>query len=425
MALKISVIGSGYVGLVTGIGLSKLGNQVTFIDIDKEKIDLINQSKPPIYEEGLEELMKEQVGRYQATSDYNQAISNSDITFISVGTPSLDDGSIDLNYIKSSSEALGKALQNKPGYHVVVVKSTVIPGTTEDVIKPIIEKSSGKKIHSDFGLAMNPEFLREGVALKDFFKPDRIVVGVEDEKTKSVLEELYSQFDVPKLFVNLRTAEMIKYTSNAFLAAKISFANEIGNLCKKLGIDTYKVFEGVGLDHRINHQFFRAGVGFGGSCFPKDVKALIYKQEISDEESKILKAAIDVNEAQPVKIIELLKHHLPDLTGQKIGLLGLAFKPDSDDIRESRAGPIVKELLNEGAKIIAYDPQAMNNFKELFPQIEYAISANEVLENTNIIIIQTDWPEFEKLNYSGKTVIDGRRVKKAKETAKVYEGICW
>ncbi|WP_456327133.1 nucleotide sugar dehydrogenase, partial [Archaeoglobus sp.] len=240
-----------------------------------------------------------------------------------------------------------------------------------------------------------------------------------------VLDELYKQFRCPKLFTDIKTAEMIKYASNAFLATKISFANEIGNICKKLGIDIYKVFEGVGLDHRINPAFFRAGIGFGGSCFSKDVKALIRKAEELGEEPKILKAVIEVNEKQPLKLIELLKKHIPNLRNKAIGILGLAFKPDTDDVRESRAIPIVEALLREGANIIAYDPKAMNNFAKIFPQIEYAKSAQEVIAKSDAVLIVTEWREFEELDYSGKIVIDGRRIEKAMKEAEIYEGVCW
>ena len=422
---RISIIGSGYVGLVTGIGLAELGNEVIFVDIDKNKIGLINSAMPPIYEKGLKELMQEDKERYYATTDYYEAISKSEITFICVGTPSKEDGSIDLRYIESASRGIGEALANKEDFHVVVVKSTVIPGTTEDVVKPIIEKESGKKAFKDFGLAMNPEFLREGNAVEDFFNPDRIVIGVKDDKTKLILEELYRQFRCPKIFTDIRTAEMIKYVSNAFLATKISFANEIGNICKKLGVDVYKVFEGVGLDHRINPSFFRAGIGFGGSCFPKDVKALIRKAEELGEEPKILKAVIEVNEKQPLILVELLKKYVPNLRDKRIGILGLAFKPDTDDVRESRAIPIVGALIDKGAKIIAYDPKAMNNFAKIFPQIDYAKSAQEVIDKSDAVLIVTEWGEFEKLDYRGKIVIDGRRMKKAMNEAKIYEGVCW
>ncbi len=423
--MKISVIGSGYVGLVTGVGFVKVGNEVVFVDIDDKKIQMINQATPPIYEEGLEELMRKFRGRYYATNDFKEAVLNSDVTFICVGTPSKGDGSIDLTYIKEASKEIGKALEEKDAFHVVVVKSTVLPGTTEGVVKPILEEYSGKKAFEDFGLAMNPEFLREGIALRDFLNPDRIVIGAQDERTKQVLEKLYEPINAPKLIVDIKTAEMIKYASNAFLATKISFANEIGNICKKLGIDSWKVFEGVGLDHRISPHFFKSGIGFGGSCFPKDVKALISKAKEIGEEPLILEAVIEVNERQPLKLIELLKKYVPELKEQTVGVLGLAFKPNTDDIREARAIIIVKKLLEEGAKVIAYDPKAMENFKLLFPQIEYTDSAQEVLEKTDVILIVTEWPEFEKLDYSGKIVIDGRRIRSAEKTARIYEGACW
>ncbi|ASA78488.1 UDP-glucose/GDP-mannose dehydrogenase family protein [Thermococcus sp. 5-4] len=427
--MKVSVIGSGYVGLVTGMGFVKLGNEVIFVDVDEEKINMINNAEPPIYEEGLDELMKEFKGRYHATNDYREAILNSEVTFICVGTPSREDGSIDLTYVKQAAEEIGKVLKEKDSYHVVVVKSTVLPGTTENVVKPILEEYSGRKAFKDFGLAMNPEFLREGVALRDFLNPDRIVIGVQDERTREILEELYQPIDAPKLFTDIKTAEMIKYASNAFLATKISFANEIGNICKKLGIDSWKVFEGVGLDHRISPHFFRTGIGWGGSCFPKDVKALINKAEEIGEEPVILKAVVEVNERQPLKLIELLKKYVPELKGKTVGVLGLAFKPDTDDVRETRAYIVIKKLLDEGAKVLAYDPQAMKNFKRFYPdvgeRIEYASSVGDVLERTDVVLIVTEWGEFGELDYSGKIVIDGRRVRAAERTAKIYEGVCW
>ncbi|MCD6373311.1 MAG: UDP-glucose/GDP-mannose dehydrogenase family protein [Thermococcus sp.] len=427
--MRVSIVGSGYVGLVTGMGFVKLGNGVVFVDVDDRKIEMINNAQPPIYEEGLEELMREFKGKYYATKDYREAILNSDVTFIAVGTPSREEGSIDLTYVKKASEGIGKALKEKDGYHVVVVKSTVLPGTTEDVVKPILEKHSGKKAFQDFGLAMNPEFLREGVALNDFLEPDRIVIGVQDERTRRVLEELYAPIDAPKLFTDIKTAEMIKYASNAFLATKISFANEIGNICKKLGVDSWKVFEGVGLDHRISPYFFRTGIGWGGSCFPKDVRALISKAREIGEEPLILEAVVEVNERQPLKLVELLKRHIPELKGKTVGVLGLAFKPNTDDVRETRAYVVIKRLLEEGAEVIAYDPKAVENFKRFYPdvgeKIVYADSAENVLKATDVILIVTEWPEFEELDYSGRVVIDGRRVRAAEGSARVYEGVCW
>jgi len=423
--MRISVIGCGYVGLVTGLGFAELGNSVIFVDSDEFKLELINALKPPVYEPGLEELMTRNEGRFYATGDYQEAISNSEISFICVGTPSKDDGSIDLSHVKASAEQIGKSLAKKEEYHVLVVKSTVLPGTTENVVKQIIEEMSGKRAFVDFGLATNPEFLREGNAIDDFFKPDRIVIGAEDERTKKILYELYKQFNCPKLITDIKTAEMIKYASNAFLATKISFANEIGNICKKLGIDVYEVFKGVGLDHRINPAFFRAGIGFGGSCFPKDVRALIAKAEELGEEPKILKAVIEVNERQPLRMIELLKKHVQSLRGKKIGVLGLAFKPDTDDVRESRAIPIIEKLIEEGARVLAYDPKAAENFRRLFPDIEYASSAEELIAESEAVLIVTEWKDFENLDYRGKIVIDGRRIEKAMKEAKIYEGVCW
>jgi len=427
--MRVSIVGSGYVGLVTGMGFVKLGNEVTFIDIDEEKIKMINRGKAPIYEGGIEELMREYQGKYRATNNYREAIFNSDVTFICVGTPSREDGSIDLRFVEKAAEEIGKVLRDKDDFHVVVVKSTVVPGTTEEVVEPILERHSGKRAFKDFGLAMNPEFLREGVALKDFLNPDRIVLGVKDERTRELLEELYTPINAPKLVTDIKTAEMIKYASNAFLATKISFANEIGNICKKLGIDSWKVFKGVGFDHRISPHFFKSGLGFGGSCFPKDVKAIIRKAEEVGEEPTLLKAVIEVNERQPIKLIELLKRHIPKLKGRKVGVLGLAFKPNTDDVRETRAYPVIKRLLEEGALVIAYDPKAMENFRRFYPdvggRIAYAKSPEEVLSDTDVVLIVTEWPEFEGLDYSGKVVIDGRRILKAEETAEVYEGLCW
>ena len=422
--MKISIIGSGYVGMVTGTCFAELGNEVTFLDIDVQKIAAINEGRSPIYEEGLEDLLRDNSSRISATTDYAQAIQNADITFICVGTPSDERGAIDLAYIESACRQLGAELRNKPEPHTVIVKSTVLPGTTENVVRPVLEAASGKEAFVDFGLGTNPEFLREGIAVRDFMHPDRIVLGVRDTRTEAVLEELYAGFSCPKLITAISTAEMIKYTSNAFLATKISFANEIGNLCKHLGIDTEEVFKGVGLDARINPAFFRSGIGFGGSCFPKDVKALIAHAEEAGENVNLLKSVMAVNDCQPLKSITLLKKHIPDLRGKTIGILGLAFKPDTDDIRESRAFPIMVALAQEGARIIAYDPLAEASMQKVFPDAVYLDAADEALV-ADAVIIATEWKEFKNLDYSGKIVIDGRRIENAQRTAAVYEGVCW
>jgi UDPglucose 6-dehydrogenase len=422
-SMNISVIGTGYVGAVTGTCLAELGNRIIFIGRNKEKLSLIDHGKTPIYEPGLEELLRANKERISTTTDLSNAISNTDITIICVGTPSQEDGSIDLQQINDVSVTIGKSLGTIEKHHTIIVKSTVLPGTIETFIIPILEKKSGKKAYLDFGIASNPEFLKEGSAVDDFFNTDRVVIGVNDTKTERLLMELYSSLKAPIFSTNIRTSEMIKYTSNAFLATKISFANEIGNLCKKMSIDSYEVFQGVGMDSRINPSFFRTGIGFGGSCFPKDVRALIAHAHNLGIKPKVLTAVMETNDDQPGKMIDLLKRHM-DISGKTIGVLGLAFKPNSDDVRESRAIPIIESLRREGASVIAYDPVAMGNFSSLFPDICYARNARDVLDADAVFIV-TEWKEFEDLNYQGKIVIDGRRIKKAKSGASLYEGVCW
>jgi UDPglucose 6-dehydrogenase len=422
--LKISIIGSGYVGSVTGICLAALKHEITLVDVDTWKVDQLNKGNAPVFEPGLNKLLNENRNQVKATTDFRSAILNTDITFIAVGTPSKEDGSIDLTYIDMASSAIGDALKEKNTYHLVIVKSTVLPGTTENYIQKNIENRSGKLAGREFGIATNPEFLREGNAVEDFFQPDRIIIGGDDDQSCKMIQVLYSEISCPKYFTTIKAAEMIKYVSNAFLATKISFANEIGNICKKIDVDSYQVFEGVGMDKRICPQFFRAGIGFGGSCFPKDIRALLAMAKGYGISTNILEATISVNNSQPLELINLLKRHIPDLEGKKIGLLGLAFKPATDDIRESRAIPLIKELLREKAEVVCYDPLAIENFREMCNEISFAYNANEVLQSDAILIV-TEWPEFENLDYSGKIVIDGRRVAQAKKTAGKYEGVCW
>ncbi len=422
-SINISVIGTGYVGAVTGTCLAEMGNRVTFVGRNREKLDLLGSGKTPIYEPGLEELLTTNKERIKTTTDLSSAIKETDITFVCVGTPSRDDGSIDLQQINDVSVTIGKSLAENEKYHTIIVKSTVLPGTTEEFIIPILERESGKKAFIDFGIASNPEFLKEGSAVDDFFHTDRVVIGVNDKKTENVLKNLYSPLKAPMFSTNIRTSEMVKYASNAFLATKISFANEIGNLCKEAGIDSYEVFQGVGLDSRINPSFFRTGIGFGGSCFPKDVRALIAHAQNLGQEPRVLTAVMGTNDDQPGKMIDLLKRHM-DITGKTIGILGLAFKPDSDDVRESRAIPVINMLLQEGAKIKAFDPVAMDNFRPIIPGITYAQNAEDVLSSDAVLIL-TEWKDFENLDYHGKIVIDGRRIEKARREAEVYEGVCW
>ena len=421
--MNISITGTGYVGLVSGACFAKMGHKVICVDIDKEKVEKINIGIAPIYERDLDEMLKNNKANIKATTSYKEAIENSDITFICVGTPSEEDGDINLKYIDKATEEIAVQIKNKTKYHSIVVKSTVVPGTTEKHIIPILEKISQKKAGIDFGVGMNPEFLREGIAVYDFLNPDRIVNGYIDEKTRDILYKLYKEFKSKIYETTPTTAEMIKYASNCFLATKISFINEIGNFCKKLGIDTYDVAEGMGLDNRIGRDFLNSGIGWGGSCFPKDLLALQTWAKKEKEDSKIINSTIDVNEKQPLKLLKLLKKHIPNLKGKTIGILGLAFKPDTDDIRDSRAIPIVKKLKQEGALIKAYDPKAIENFKKIYPDIIYCKKAEEALES-DAVLLTTIWDEFKKLDYSGKIVIDGRRLKEA-EKARIYEGVCW
>ena len=316
--MNITVMGTGYVGLVTGATLSDTGHQVTCLDIIESKVDELNQGKSPIFEPGLEELIQSGVKNksLSGSTDIENCIRESDVTFICVGTPSNKDGSIDLSYIKSASSSIGRALRSKDGEHTIIVKSTVVPLTTEETVLPIVLKKCGWK-RERLGIGMNPEFLREGCAVKDAQQPDRIVIGFDDEIAKRIMHELYTKHNCPKLECSPRTAEFIKYASNSFLATKISFVNEMANMCNSWGIDFKEVSEGMGLDSRISPLFLRAGVGFGGSCFPKDVKALAAASKSSKVESKMLDASLEVNETQPLIVVQMARERLGTLKGKK------------------------------------------------------------------------------------------------------------
>jgi UDPglucose 6-dehydrogenase len=422
--MNISIIGTGYVGLVSGVCFAKLGNNVICVDVDKKKVTMINNGKPPIFEKNLEVILKKHQNNIKATTQFSDAIQNSDITFICVGTPSTEKGNIDLTYIDQAIKQITQELKFKNGFHSIVIKSTVLPGTTQNYIIPLLEQYSSKKAGDDFGIGMNPEFLREGVAVEDFLNPDRIIYGTYDDKTKKLLSTLYNNFSCPIIKTSLTVAEMIKYASNCFLATKISFINEIGNMCKHLGIDVYDVADGIGLDKRIERSFLNAGIGWGGSCFPKDTTALYNWAKKEHLPNHLIESVIIVNDEQPLQIIKILKKHIPDIKNKKIGILGLAFKPDTDDIRDSRSIPIIKTLIKEKADIIVYDPKAMNQFKKLFPNITYCNTAQQVLQS-DAVIIATAWKEFNTLNFKDTFVIDGRKMSQIKKTAKKYEGVCW
>jgi UDPglucose 6-dehydrogenase len=435
--LKVSIIGCGYVGLVTGVCLADKGHHVVCVDVDPAKVASINNAVPPIHEEGLPDLLKRNVGtRLSASTDFELSVLNSDLTLIAVGTP-FDGKTIDLTYIKKTAEQIGQVLKGKNAYHVVVVKSTVVPGTTDDVVGPIVAKASGKTLGEHFGLGMNPEFLSEGEAIRDFANPDRIVLGGIDERTIETMAKLYEAFPgVPVLRTNNKTAEMIKYAANSLLATAISFSNEIANLCTALGgVDVVDVLRGVhlmkelgaGKDRARLTSFLGAGCGFGGSCFPKDVKALVAHGQARQLPMQLLQSVIDTNNNQPGRMIGLLQKHYPNLEGLKVAVLGLAFKPGTNDMRESPAIPLVKQLTEAGAKVKAFDPIAMNESKHMLKDVplEYAPSLEAVLEGVDAALLVTRWPEFSKVTELLKPhqlLIDGRRMIEP-QLVERYEGI--
>ncbi len=445
--MKISIIGTGYVGLVTGTCLAEIGHDITCIDILKEKVDAINQGKTPIYEPGLEELIKKnlQEKRLRATLELKQAVIESEVTFICVGTPPKTNGESDLSFIQKAAEDVGTALAGKKTYHVVIIKSTVPPGTSRSII-PIIEKASGKKTGEGFGVCMNPEFLREGCAVKDFIEPDRIVIGQLDAKSGDVVSKIYSSFKVPVIRPNLETAEMIKYTSNSLLSTLISFSNEIGNICELIeGVDVNVVLEAVHLDKRLSPivegktikppitSYLKAGCGFGGSCFPKDVSAIVAFAEKNGYAPQLLASVMKINKERPKQMLELLKRELKDLKGRKIAVLGLAFKPDTDDMRESPAIPLINLLLQENASVTSYDPQAIENAKKIWGNtISYAASAQDAIKGADACVLVTCWKEFVEISpetfarlLRNPLLIDGRRIYDPKKYSRVlrYAGI--
>jgi UDPglucose 6-dehydrogenase len=429
--VKVSVIGTGYVGLVSGACLSDLGHQVVCVDVDPRKVDMITHKDPPIYEKGLQELLDRNVpARLTATTDLRTAVLESDLSLIAVGTP-FDGQLIDLKYIRQVAKEIGEALRIKPGYHMVVVKSTVVPGTTTDVVLPILEAASGKKAGPDFGVGMNPEFLREGEAIEDFMYPDRIVLGGIDERSIDTLGQLYSVFksaDVVR--TDPRTAEMIKYTANSLLATLISFSNEIANLCAAQKVDVAEAMKGVHLDRRFSPilpsgervkpgfvSYVWPGAGFGGSCFPKDVKALVAHGENAGVPMQLLRSVIDVNSRQPQKMIDMLEARVGSVSGLPITVLGVAFKPGTDDIRESPSLPVIETLAARGARITAFDPIARREAEHaLGAKVVFKDTLEDAIAGSRAVLLMTAWPEFRALPdllsrmQTPPLLIDGRRM---------------
>lgn len=409
--MKVSVIGTGYVGLVTGVCLADFGNQVICYDIDADKIQNLQLGISPIYEPGLEELIQKNKENLLFTADLDQAIFQADIIFIAVGTPTLPSGQVDLSPLKSVAVEIAKRLDT---YKLIVVKSTVPVGTNDELIKMISETASSSV---SFDVASNPEFLREGSAIRDVFEADRIVIGAYSKKAFDWLEALYLPLQIPILKVDLRSAEMIKYASNAFLATKISFINEMANLCEKVGANIQDVANGMGCDHRIGHHFLNAGIGYGGSCFPKDTAALVQIAGEVDYDFKILRAVIEVNQIQRSRVIEKLLSELGSVEGKTVSIWGLAFKPHTDDMRESPAIDMIDFLLQHRASIKAFDPIAMEKSKKLFPQIYYGIDEYDTLYGSDAVLILTDWPQFKDIEWSKagslmkhRVIIDGRNM---------------
>ncbi|HDR7367088.1 UDP-glucose dehydrogenase family protein [Bacillus toyonensis] len=391
--MNIAIFGTGYVGLVTGVCLSDIGHRVTCIDIDESKVTQMRLGISPIYEPGLNELMSKNISRDRLlfTTDCRQAIKDADVIYIAVGTPQQADGSANLKYIEQVAMDIAHNLTKDA---IVVIKSTV-PVGTNDYIKKIIQQNL--KADLKINMVSNPEFLREGSAIHDSFYGDRIVIGTDDEKTADIMESLNKPFNVPVFKTTIRSSEMIKYAANAFLATKISFINEIANICEKLDADVEHVANGMGLDKRIGTQFLKAGIGYGGSCFPKDTHALIQIAGNVEHDFDLLKAVITVNNNQQNSIVDKVKNILGDIRGKQVAMLGLAFKPNTDDMREAASIVIANHLVKLGAKTIAYDPVAAENAKKLLPsEVEYVSSIEEAVTNADVVFIITEWEDIKK-----------------------------
>lgn len=393
--MKIAVLGTGYVGLSTGVCLSEIGHQVICIDIDEQKINLLRAGISPIYEPGLEKLLTKNtaVGKLQFTTSHSEGFEGAEIIIIAVGTPQRNDGGADLSYLEQAAKDIAAHIKQRT---IVVIKSTVPVGTNEHIKKMIVEQcSKGVTIE----MVSNPEFLRQGSAMLDTMQADRIVIGSENIKSAEKISEMYSPLNVPILLTSIRSAEMIKYAANAFLATKISFINEIANLCEAVGADVEDVAKGMGKDKRIGNSFLQAGIGYGGSCFPKDVKALLYTSLQNGLNFSLLKETIAINEYQQELLVTKALYCLGNLNGKRITMLGLAFKPETDDMREAPAIKIAHSLTNLGAEVVAYDPVATDNAKKILGDtINYASSISEAILDADALFIVTEWREFKELD---------------------------
>lgn len=394
---KIAMIGVGYVGLVSGTGLADFGNEVICVDIDEEKINKLKNDILPIYEPGLLDLVKKNVekGRLSFTTDLENSIKNSRVIFSAVPTPSAKNGEVDLTYVFNVVDKLADVIDS---YKIIVTKSTVAVGTGDKIRERLLSKGVPEDM---FDIVSNPEFLREGSAVGDFMRPDRVVLGTSSEKALNIMKGIYRSLyliETPIVATDVRTAEMIKYASNAFLATKISFINEVANICENVGANVQMVAKAMGLDGRISPKFLHAGPGYGGSCFPKDTLALTKIAEQAGLKATIVEAVIEVNHRQKLRVVEKLLKFVPDLKGKTIGLLGLAFKPNTDDVRDAPALTVIEEILKRGGHIKGYDPEAMDEMRKHFPQITYVASSEDAVKGVDALIILTEWNEFRNMN---------------------------
>jgi UDPglucose 6-dehydrogenase len=411
---KICVIGTGYVGLVTGTCFADLGNQVTCLDLDEKRINNLLNGQMPIYEPGLEQLVKQnvQAKRLRFTTDYKKALEGIEYAFIAVGTPSGVDGEADLQYVKSAAESIADLVD----WPILVINKSTVPVGTGDWVADVIRRRRGERT-LQFSVVSNPEFLREGSAINDFMNPDRVVLGSEDRAAANKIAELYQPLRCTIIITDVRTAEMIKYASNAFLATRISFINEIGNICEELGADVREVARGMGYDKRIGHAFLDAGLGWGGSCFPKDVKALEHMAVLNGTQPQLLQAVMEINRNQRRRAVMKLRKALGSLNEKTVGVLGLSFKPNTDDIRDAAALEIIYLLKNEGAHIRAYDPQAMENAAKVLKNVKLCENPYQVADGADALLLATEWNEFKQIDFvqiknllRNPIILDGRNL---------------
>ncbi|MFH0948423.1 MAG: UDP-glucose/GDP-mannose dehydrogenase family protein [Elusimicrobiota bacterium] len=427
--MKLAVIGTGYVGLTTGVCLSEIGHSVICVDNDKAKIALLKKNKSPIYEPQLEEILKKNVKnkRLSFSTDIKESVKKSDVIFICVGTPPREDGSADLSYIENVALEIAKSMD---GYKLIVDKSTV-PVETGEKVEMTIKRNLKKNI--SFDVASNPEFLREGSAVYDTFNPDRIVIGVSSEKAEKILKEIYKPLKTKVLVTDIKSAEIIKHAANSFLATKISFINAVANICERCGADVEKVADGMGLDKRIGGAFLDAGIGFGGFCFPKDIEAFLWISKKLGYQFDLLKNVKEINEYQKQMFVKKIEEALWIVKGKTIGILGLAFKPNTDDMRFAPSIDIINTLQNEGAKIKAFDPKATEKAKKVLKNVVYCKNSYEVAKDADCLVILTEWDEIKKIDL-GKIkkllkhpiIIDGRNIFNPKEMEKlgfVYKSV--